>query len=87
MPPCRDSIPDSTGMTSGAKGKHPLLAWTSLRPGATVALEIRRGQKLVGIVETATADGLVIWIRTELNERKVVHFHDCESVQLLVGGR
>lgn len=55
----------------------------TLRPVATVALEIRKGQKLVGIVEAGTADGLIIWIRTEQNERKMVHFHDCDSVQLI----
>lgn len=87
MPPSPDSISDGLGITSGARAKHPLLVWASLRPGATVALEIRKGQKFVGIVEAGTADGLIIWIRTEQNERKMVHFHDCESVQLIGGGR
>ena len=85
MPPCKDSIPDSTGINSSARDRHPLLAWTFLRPGATVALQLRKGQKLIGIVETGTPDGLVIWIRTELNERRMVHLHDCASVQILDG--
>lgn len=86
MPTCRNSSPVSTGIYSSARDRHPLVAWTYLRPGASVALQLRKGQKLIGIVETGTPDGLVIWIRTELNERRMIHFHDCAFVQLLDGG-
>lgn len=83
MPPAKDSIPGTTGNTSGSKAMHPLLAWTNIRTGAASALRLRGGQKLVGVVEPGTGDGLVIWIRTDMNERKMIHFHDCESVQHL----
>lgn len=38
---------------------------------------------VVGSVETKTSDGLIIWIRDDLNDRRAFHFHDCEAVQLL----
>lgn len=64
--------------------KHPLLTWTGLTPGDVVSLkEARTGQSIVGSVESRTRDGLIIWIRDDLNDRRAFHFHDCESVQLL----
>lgn len=63
--------------------KHPLLIWTGLVPGDIVSLRANNAQNYVGIVESKTRDGLVIWMRDEINERRLFHFHDCRSVQLL----
>ena len=64
--------------------KHPLLTWTGLGPGNVVSFrEARTGQWVVGSIESTTRDGLIIWIRDDLNDRRAFHFHDCESVQLL----
>lgn len=64
--------------------KHPLLTWTGLGPGDVVSFqEARTGQWVTGSVASKTRDGLIIWIRDDLNDRRAFHFHDCESVQLL----
>jgi hypothetical protein len=64
--------------------KHPLLTWTGFSPGDVVSFqEARTGQRVVGSVESKTRDGLIIWIRDDLNDRRAFHFHDCESIQLL----
>jgi hypothetical protein len=64
--------------------KHPLLTWTGFSPGDVVSFqEARTGQWVVGSVESKTCDGLIIWIRDDLNDRRAFHFHDCESIQLL----
>lgn len=63
--------------------KHPLLIWTGLTPGDVVSLRVPGIRDLVGTVETSTSDGLIIWIRDDLNERRLFHFHDCQSVRLL----
>jgi hypothetical protein len=64
--------------------KHPLLTWTGLGPEDVVSFqEARTGQWIVGSVESKTRDGLIIWIRDDLNDRRAFHFHDCEAVQLL----
>jgi hypothetical protein len=64
--------------------KHPLLTWTCLGPGDVVSFrEATTGQWIVGSMESKTGDGLIIWIRDDLNDRRAFHFHDCESVQLL----
>jgi hypothetical protein len=63
-------------------GKHPLLIWTVLNPGDVVS--VRAGNRgCVGTVEQRTEDGLIIWIRDDLNERKLFHFRDCQSVVLI----
>jgi hypothetical protein len=62
---------------------HPLLIWTSIMPGDVVALRVAGNQDYVGIVESSTNDGLIIWIRDDLNERRLFHFRDCQSVRLL----
>lgn len=62
--------------------KHPLLIWTGLTPGDIVSLRAN-AQNYVGTVESKTIDGLVIWMRDEINERRLFHFHDCQSVWLL----
>lgn len=64
--------------------KHPLLVWTTLRAGDVVSLEGPDIHKHVGTVETWTNDGLIIWIRADLNERKMFHFRECDSI-LVVG--
>jgi hypothetical protein len=53
-----------------------LKAWADFQPGDFVALADRGGTVHAGIVEDRTADGLIIWIRTELNERKLFHLED-----------
>lgn len=57
--------------------------WVGLRPGDLVVLEDFKRQKHVGTVEGRTSDGLIIWIRTDLNERRMFHIHDCQSMQLV----
>lgn len=63
--------------------KHPLLIWTSLSPGDRVVIKGSNSRQHVGTVLTGTKDGLVIWIRTDLNERKMFHFHDCQFVHVV----
>jgi hypothetical protein len=60
------------------------MAWRSLRPGNVVSLEDATArQHVVGSVDARTDDGLIIWIRDGLNDRKAYHFDDCLSVRLL----
>lgn len=61
--------------------KHPLVIWVGLKPGDVVSIQAKRGN-YVGTVECSTQDGLIIWIRDNLNERKLFHFRDCQSVCL-----
>lgn len=63
--------------------KHPLLIWTGLDPGDIVSIRALGNRAYVGTVEQRTKDGLIIWIRDDLNERKLFHFHDCKSVVLV----
>lgn len=63
--------------------KHPLLIWTALAPGDVVSLRVEGTGDCVGTVESKTSDGLLIWIRCDLNERRLLHFHDCLFVRLL----
>lgn len=62
---------------------HPLQIWTSLKPGNIVSIAGSDKQKYVGTVETGTGDGLIIWIRTDLNERKMFHFHEVKTVRVI----
>ena len=64
-------------------GKHPLLTWTELDPGDVVSMRALGNRGYVGTVEQRTKDGLIIWIRDALNERKLFHFRDCQSVVLI----
>jgi uncharacterized protein YijF (DUF1287 family) len=59
--------------------KHPLLVWTSIRPGDVVSLRVPGTGDYVGIVESSTNDGLVIWMRDCLNERRLFHFRGIMS--------
>jgi hypothetical protein len=63
--------------------KHALLIWTALAPGDVVSIGVPKAGDCVGTVESRTSDGLIIWIRDDLNERRLFHFHDCQSVRLL----
>lgn len=63
--------------------KHPLLIWTSLSPGDVVSLQGLDTSCCVGTVESRSSDGLTIWIKDDLNERKLFHFHECRSVLLM----
>jgi hypothetical protein len=51
-------------------------AWADLQIGDFVALGGRGGPVHTGVVEDRTADGLIIWIRTGLNERRLFHLED-----------
>lgn len=64
-------------------GKHPLLIWTGLDPGDMVSMRALGNRCYVGTVEQRTKDGLMIWIRDDLNERKLFHFRDCQCVVLI----
>lgn len=63
--------------------KHPLSTWTSLAPGDVVSLRSLGGREYVGTIESKTRDGLIIWIRDNLNERRLFHFRECNSVRVL----
>lgn len=63
--------------------KHPLLIWTSLSPGDVVSLRVLGSHDSVGTVESRTSDGLIIWIRDDLNERRLFHFRECQSVRVI----
>jgi hypothetical protein len=63
--------------------KHHLLIWTSLARGDVVSLQGNNAQTYGGIIESKTSDGLIIWIRDELNDRKLVHVRDCRSVHVI----
>lgn len=59
-------------------------AWVGFRPGEIVSLQdATTRQHIVGAVETKTDDGLIIWIRDDLNDRKAYHFDDCLSARAL----
>ena len=60
--------------------KYPLSVWTSLRPGDVVSLRWLGTQDCVGTVESRTSDGLITWIRDDLNERRLFHFHECQAL-------
>lgn len=62
--------------------KHPLSVWTSLAPGDVVSLLAFDGKEVVGTIESKTGDGSIIWIRDNLNERKLFHFRECNSVRV-----
>ena len=64
--------------------KHPILIWTSIDVGDVVSLRALGTRDYVGTVEQRTKDGLILWIRDDLNERRLFHFHDCQSIVLLV---
>lgn len=61
--------------------EHPLLIWTRLSPGDVVSLRWLANLDCVGTVECRTNDGLIIWMRDDLNERKAFHFRECQSIQ------
>lgn len=63
--------------------KHPLVIWTGLSPGDVVSIRGLGIQDGVGRVESKTSDGLIIWIRDDLNERRLFHFRECQSVRIL----
>lgn len=65
------------------EAKHPLLTWIALRPGDAVSLHVPPNHEYIGTVECSTTDGLIIWIRDNLNDRKLFHFYDCKAVRLI----
>lgn len=76
-------LPGCVMMGRDSKEKHPLQIWSSLGPGIMVSLAGWDEQKYVGTVETRTGNGLIIWIRTDLNERKMFHFHEVKTVYII----
>lgn len=62
---------------------HPIWIWTSLRPGDRVSLRVVGVQDYVGTVEFRTNDGLIIWMRDDLNERRLFQAHECRHVQVI----
>jgi hypothetical protein len=62
---------------------HHLLIWTSLRRGDRVSLRVVGVQDYVGTVEARTNDGLIIWVRDDLNERRLFQAHECRHVQVI----
>ncbi|MET3368469.1 UNVERIFIED_CONTAM: hypothetical protein ABIE34_001709 [Jeotgalibacillus campisalis] len=68
-------------------GERPLSIWTSLTPGEVVSIQGHESQDYVGVFESRTDDGLIIWIRDALNERKMLHFREIRSVRLDAGDR
>lgn len=65
------------------EGGHPLLIWTSLAPGDVVSLRGPGNQVYIGTVESRTIDGLIIWMRDDLNDRKAFHFREFQSVRVI----
>ncbi|MHC6220562.1 hypothetical protein [Arthrobacter sp. MMS24-S77] len=61
---------------------HPLLIWTSLSPGDVVSFRGPDGKKWGGTVESRTSDGLIIWMRDDLNDRRAFDFRECQSVRV-----
>lgn len=60
-----------------------LQTWAGLIPGDTVIVEVPPARGYVGTVECISDDGLIIWMRDELNERKLFHVLDCRSMRLV----
>lgn len=61
--------------------KHPLMIWTGLTRGDLVSLHAPGTGEYVGTVECRTSDGLIIWIRDALNDRRLFHYNDCHAVR------
>lgn len=70
-------------MTQHEVEEHPLLVWTRIAPGDVVSLLTPKTGEYIGEVEAKTIDGLIIWVRDHLNERRLFHFRDCQQVKLL----
>ena len=62
---------------------HAFMVWTSLTAGVVVSFHVPGTGDYVGTVESSTSDGLIIWVRDNLNERRLFHFHDCQSFHLV----
>lgn len=63
--------------------QNALSFWAALAPGDVVSLGVTGSGEYVGTVESKTGDGLIIWFRDSLNDRKLFHVQDCQYVQLL----
>lgn len=60
--------------------------WTSIQPGDLLTLS-RVGVPLHhGMVEDRTDDGLILWIRDDLGERRLFHLYDECSFEVTGGG-
>jgi hypothetical protein len=63
--------------------KRALSIWAGLGPGDVVSLRVPEARDYTGTVECSTNDGLIIWIRDDLHERRLFHFRDCRSFAVL----
>lgn len=63
--------------------KHPLVIWSSLRSGDVVSFRWLGTQDYVGTVESMTSDGLIVWMRDDLYERRPFHFRECQFVRVI----
>lgn len=63
--------------------KHPLVIWASLSPGDVVSLRGLGTRDWVGTIESRADDGLTIWIKDKLNQRRSFHFRECQSVRVI----
>jgi hypothetical protein len=64
--------------------KHPLVIWARLSLGDVVAIQGLGTRDWVGTIESRTSDGLVIWIKDDLNKRRrSFHFRECQSVRVI----
>jgi hypothetical protein len=72
------------GDNGEAKAKeHPLSLWIRVAPGDRLVITRYGLPNVVGLLECRSNDGLIIWIRDELNDRKMIHFRDCRSFVLV----
>jgi hypothetical protein len=63
--------------------EHLLAIWTSLTPGNIVSIRGLDPRDHVGTVESKTRDGPIIWVRDDLNERRLFHFPQCISLRFI----
>jgi hypothetical protein len=64
------------------KGRH-LSIWTSLASGDAVFIRAMEGREFLGTIESKTNDDMIIWIRDNLNERRLFHFEECTFVHVI----
>lgn len=79
----QQGIPDLMKNQPHAEENYPISIWTSLKPGDLVSLRVVGVQDYVGTVESRTSDGLIIWMRDDLNERRLFQVHECRSIQVI----
>lgn len=63
--------------------EHPMSLWTRAAPGDMLVITRAGLPNVAGVIECRTGDGLIMWIRDELNDRQMIHFRDCCSIVLV----